>query len=75
MVAGTVTEDLFLASRVARSEGWGGGLRGEDARDEGTGEVGEFREDAGDVSLGFFGSSDLEFSFLVVIVMVWMVVL
>lgn len=75
MLAGTVTEDLFLASRVARSEGWGGGLRGEDARDEETGEVGEFWEDAGDDPLGFFSSSNLELSFLVVIVMVWMVVL
>lgn len=75
MVAGTVTVDLFLASREARREVWAGGLRGEETGREEVGVEGEWRAGAGGGSVRFCCSSSFIFPFLEVMVMDWRVVL
>lgn len=73
LVAGTVTMDLFLASREARRDGWAGGLRGEETGREEVGVEGEWRVVVGGGSVRFLSSSFI-FSFLEVMVMDWRVV-
>lgn len=74
MVAGTVTMDLFLASREARREVWAGGLRGEEMGREEVGVEGECRVSGGGGSVRICCSSSFIFSFLEVMVMDWRVV-
>lgn len=68
MVAGTVTMDLFLASKEARRDGWAGGLRGEETGREEGGAAGESKVVDGRGSCRFLCSSFI-FSILEVMVM------
>lgn len=70
-----MTIDLFLASRVARREGWAGGLRGEETGGDEVGIVGERTVDARYDSVRFLCSDSFMFSFLEVMEMDWIVVL
>lgn len=74
LVAGTVTVDLFLASKVAKREGWDGGLKLQYSGDGGVGVEGD-DVDVGGISTGFFSSLSFIVPFLEEMVMDCRVVL